>query len=88
MIILKVLGLILQRTLVENKNAIAVINNGKTVGHVPKLLTKLAFFFLKNGDKLQITVTMPRGHSVDFKQGGWELPAHFCFTSLDEKLFL
>ena len=88
MIILKVLGLILQRTLVENKNAIAVINNGKTVGHIPKLLTKLAFFFLKNGDKLQITVTVPRGHSVDFKQGGLELPAHFCFTSLDEKLFL
>ena len=88
MIILKVLGLILQRTLAENKNAIAVINNGKTVGHVPKLLTKLAFFFLKNGDKLQITVTVPRGHSVDFKQGGLELPAHFCFTSLDEKLFL
>ena len=48
----------------------------------------MAFFFLKNGDKLQITVTVPRGHSVDFKQGGLELPADFCFTSLDEKLFL
>ena len=88
MIILKVLGLILQRALVENKNDIAVINNGKTVGHVPKLLTKLTFFFLKNGDKLQITVTGLRGHSVDFKQGGLELPADFCFTSLDENLFL
>ena len=87
MIILKVLGLILQRALVENKNDIAVINNGKTVGHVPKLLTKLTFFFLKNGDKLQITVTGLRGHSVDFKQGGLELPADFCFTSLDENLF-
>ena len=33
--------------LVEDKSAIAVINNGKTVGHIPKLLTKLTLFFLK-----------------------------------------
>ena len=32
---------------IEDKSAIAVINNGKTVGHIPKLLTKPIFFFLK-----------------------------------------
>ena len=64
--------------LVEDKYAIAVINNGKTVGHVPCFLTKLTFFFLKNGGKLLITVTGPRRYSIDLKQGGLELLADFC----------
>ena len=34
---------------VEDKYTIAVTSNGKTVGHVPKFLTKRTFFFLKNG---------------------------------------
>ena len=33
-------------------------------------------------------MTGPRRYSVDFKQGGLELPADFCFTSLKQKLFL
>ena len=57
-----------------------------TVGHVPKFLTKLTFFFLKNGSKLHNTVIGPRRYSVDLKQSGLELPADFCFTSLNEKL--
>ena len=73
---------------VEEKYAIAVINNGKTVGHVPKFLRKLTLFFLKNGGKPHITVTGPRRYSVDLKQGGLELPADFCFISLNENLFL
>ena len=55
---------------------------------VPKFLTKLTFFFLKNGGKLHIAVTESRRYSVNLKQDGLELPAGFCFTSLDEKLFL
>ena len=75
-------------SLLEDTYVIAVINNGKTVGHAPKFLTKLTFFSLKNGGKLHITVTGPRRYSVDLKQGGLELQADFCFTSLNEKLFL
>ena len=60
----------------------------KTVGHVPKFLTKLTFFFLKNGGKLHITVTGPRRYSTDLKQGGLEAPADYCFTLLNKKLFL
>ena len=56
---------------VEDKYSIAVINNGKTVGHVPKFLTKLTFFFLKNGGKLHITVTGPRRYSVDLIETSW-----------------
>ena len=35
------------RPATQDKSAIAVINNRKTVGHIPKLLTKLTLFFLK-----------------------------------------
>ena len=72
---------------VEYKYAIDVINNGKTFWHVLKFLTKLAFFFLKNGGTLHITVTGPRKYSVYLKQGELELPADFCFTSLNENCF-
>ena len=33
-------------------------------------------------------MTGPRRYSVDLKQGGLELPADFCLTSLNKKLFL
>ena len=71
--------------LVEDNYAIAVINNGKTVGHVPKFLTKLTFFFLKNVGKLHIRVTGPRRYSVDLKQGGLELPARLLFYFVKRK---
>ena len=74
--------------LVEDKYAITVKSNGKTVKPVPMFLTKLTFVFLKNDSKLYITVTGPRRYSVDLKQLGLELPADFCFTSLNEKLSL
>ena len=54
--------------LVEDKYVFAVIDNEKTVGHVPKFLTKLTFFFLKIGGKLHITVTGPRKYYADLKQ--------------------
>ena len=74
--------------LVDDKYAIAVINNEKTVGHVPKFLTKLTFFFLKNDGKLHITVTGTRRYSLDLGQDGLELLADFCFLSLNKKLFV
>ena len=71
--------------LAEEKYAIAVINNGKIVGHVPKFLMKLTIFFLKNGGKLHITVTGPRRCSVNLKQGRLEFPTDLYFTPLNEK---
>ena len=67
---------------VEDKYSIAVINNGKTVGHVPKFLTKLTFFFLKNGGKLHITVTGPRRYSVDFNRNKLDWNCHPTFVLL------
>ena len=46
--------------LVEDKYAIAVKHDEQTVGHVPKFLSKLTFFFLKHGGKVIIKVNGPK----------------------------
>ena len=74
--------------LVEDKYTIAIISNGKTVGHVPKFLTKLTLFFLKNGGKLHTTVTRLRKYFIDLKQVGLEFSCDFYFSLLNENLFL
>ena len=73
--------------LVEDKYAIAVKHYEQTVGHVPKFLSKLTFFFLKHCGKVIIKVNRPKRYSVDLKQGGMEVPAEFCFKTCNEKLF-
>ena len=46
--------------MVEDKYAMAVLNDGQTIGHVPKFLSKLIFFFLKHEGTLSIKVTGER----------------------------
>ena len=73
--------------MVEDKYAMAVLNNGQTIGHVPKFLSQLIFFFLKHDDTLSIKVTGERRFSFDLPQGGMEIPAEFTFKSVHEKLY-
>ena len=73
--------------LVEDKYTIVVKHDEQTVGHVPKFLSKLTFFFLKHGGKVIIKVNGPKRYLVDLKQGGMEVPAEFCFKTCNEKLF-
>ena len=56
--------------LVEDRYAIAIISNNQTVGHVPKFLSKLTFFFLKHGGTLTVKVTGERRYSFGLAQGG------------------
>ena len=72
--------------LVEDKYSIAVLDNGQTIGHVPKFLSQLIFFFLKYEGTLSIKVTGERRFSFDLPQGGMEIPADFVFKTVDAKL--
>ena len=73
--------------LVEDKYSIAaVLDNGQTIGHVPKFLSQLIFFFLKYEGTLSIKVTGERRFSFDLPQGGMEMPADFVFKTVDAKL--
>ena len=70
--------------LVQDKYAIALRHNDITVGHVPKFLSKLTYFYLKYGGTLTATVSGERRYSL--KQGGIELPADFKFCSTNSEL--
>ena len=72
--------------LVEHRYAIAIISNNQTVGHVPKFLSKLTFFFLKHGGTLTVKVMGERRYSFDLAQGGMEIPAEFIYKSQKKKL--
>ena len=56
--------------LVEDKYAMALKFNDTTVGHVPKFLSKITYFFLKLGGDLVVKVTAQRRYSRDLDQGG------------------
>ena len=70
-----------QGAFVEGKDAIAIISNNQTVGHVPKFLSKLTFFFLKHGATLTVKVTGERRYSFDLPQGDMEIPVEFIYKS-------
>ena len=72
--------------LVEDRYAIAIISNNQTVGHVPKFLSKLTFFFLKHGGTLTVKVTGERRYSFDLAQGGMDIPAEFIYKSEKKEL--
>ena len=73
--------------LAEDKYSIAaVLDNGQTIGHVPKFLSQLIFFFLKYEGTLSIKVTGERRFSFDLPQRGMEIPADFVFKTVDAKL--
>ena len=72
--------------LVEDKYSIAVLANGQSIGHVPKFLLLLIFFFLKYEGMLSKKVTGERRFSFDLPQGGIEIPADFVFKTVDTKL--
>ena len=58
------------KALVHDKYTIALKNkNGLTVGHVPKLMTKHCYFFLKYNGKIRVTVNGARRYSRDYIQG-------------------
>ena len=72
--------------LVADKYAIVIISNNQTVGHVPKFLSKLTFFFLKQGATLTVKVTGERRYSFDLPQRGMEIPAEFIYKSEKKEL--
>ena len=72
--------------LVENKYAMALKFNDTTVGHVPKFLSKITYFFFKLGGDLVVKIAGQRQYSRDLDQGGMERPGTYVFTSTDAEM--
>ena len=60
--------------------------NDTTVGHVPKILSKVTYFFLKLECDLVVKITGQRRYSRDLDQGGIELPSTYVFTATDAEM--
>ena len=73
--------------MVYNKYAIALIDSASvTVGHLPKFMSKLAHFFVKNGGKIRCKITGLKRYSPDLEQGSFEIPAKIIFQHSNERI--
>ena len=50
-----------------------------TVGHVPKLLSKITYFYLKHGADLLVKITGKSGSLKTFLKGAGGTPRSLCF---------
>ena len=58
------------------------------VGHIPKFLFKITYFYLKHGGELLVEVIGKRQYSRDLPQGGMELPALYNFKTTNLEMHL
>ena len=61
--------------------AVAVMKGNDVVGHIPRKISSLCYFFLSKGGRLECKVTGKRQHSIDLPQGGLEIPCLLTFKS-------
>ena len=68
-------------SLVQDRYAVAVkiIEDGRKIGHVPRFMSKLLFFFLRNGGNVSRTVIGSKQYSWDLPQGGVQIPVKYTF---------
>ena len=74
--------------LVQDKYAIALKQKDVTVGHIPKFLSKITYFYLKHGGDLLVEIIGKRKYSRDLPQGGMELPALYVFKTTNLEMHL
>ena len=73
--------------LIHDKFAIALGNKDSvTLGHIPKFMSKLTYFFLKHGGHIKCKITGGKKHSKDLEQGGLEIPARLTISNTNKKL--
>ena len=59
-----------------------VNNDSVTVGHIPKFMSKLTYFFLKHGGHAKCRIT---GDKKYLEQGGHDIPARLTFSNTNKK---
>ena len=60
--------------------AVAVLNRGVIVGHLPRAISSVCYLFLGREGTIQCQVTGTRQYSVDLPQGGLEVPCKLTFS--------
>jgi hypothetical protein len=74
-----------ERTNRHDPFAVAIINNGNIVGHIPKKISAACSMFLrKSGESITCKVTGKRQYSCDLAKGGLEIPCQYIFSGADD----
>lgn len=66
--------------------AVAVTRDGIIVGHIPRIISAMCFFFLPHGGQIICQINGPRRYSRDLVQGGLEVPCTLTFFGTAKKL--
>ena len=74
--------------LVQDKYAIALKQKDVIIGHIPKFLSKITYFYLKHGGDLLVEIIGKRQYSRDLPQGGMELAALYVFKTTNLEMHL
>ena len=77
------LGSICER---EPTNAVAVLKDGTTIGHLPKRISRDCSLFLLRGGSILCTVVGTRRYSSDLVQGGLEIPCNLLFKGKPKEI--
>ena len=72
----------------QYKYAIALKQKDVIVGHIPKSLSKITYFYLKHDGDLLVEIIGKRQYSRDLPQGGMELPALYVFKTTNLEMHL
>ena len=67
--------------------AVKVMVTGGKIGHVPKFMSKLTYYFIKHGGIVCGTVTGKRQYSWDLQQGGLQIPTFYTISCENENVF-
>ena len=65
----------------HDKYAVAVKQGQKTVGHIPREISKTVAFFLKHGGKVSCRVVSEKHQPSDIAKGGLEIPCVYIFSA-------
>ena len=66
---------------VHDPYAVAVVERGVTVGHVPRAISSVCSLFLRRDGTIMCKVIGSRHYSIDLPQGGLEIPCKLIFRS-------
>lgn len=70
----------------NDRYAVAVINHGTVVGHLPKKISRICSLFLMRGGSILCTVVGSRNYSADLPQGGLEIPCTLLFKGKPKEI--
>ena len=68
-----------ERGNVHDPYAVAIVERGVVVGHVPRAISSVCYLFLGKSGTISCQVTGTKHYSRDLPQGGLEVPCKLIF---------